>query len=268
MNRLDQKIEQLKQENRSGLVCYFTAGDPNFAKSCRLFSQLGQAGADIIEIGIPFSDPVADGEIIQAAHTRALSGGQTVNKTIELIKAIRLDDLKTPIILMTYLNPIMQYGFEKLVAETENHIDGILILDAPYEYREKFQLKLNEKKMHLISMTAPTTPTERLKQISESATGFLYDVAENGLTGGNLNLPNLEKKIAEIKPIFNIPIAIGFGIKNESHVKALTNKVDLIVIGSALVDTFFTQGMDTTLEKIKNFSQILKDKSLLENETS
>lgn len=261
MNRLDQKLMQLKQEHRSGLVCYFTAGDPNFNESCRLFSQLGQAGADILEVGIPFSDPVADGETIQAAHLRALTSGQTVHQTIELVKAIRLQDDTTPIIFMTYLNPIMQYGFEKLIADTENLIEGILILDAPYEYREKFKQILNEKNMHLIAMSAPTTPVERLKKISASATGFLYHVAENGLTGGTLNLANLEKKIAEIKPIFNIPIAIGFGIKDESHVKALANKVDLVVIGSALVDTFFKQGVDATLEKVKNFSQVLKEKS-------
>lgn len=261
MNRLDLKLAQLKQEHRSGLVCYFTAGDPDFTESCRLFSQLGQAGADIIEVGIPFSDPVADGETIQAAHLRALSAGQTVRQTIELVKAIRLQDDTTPIVFMTYLNPIMQYGFEQLVADTENLIDGILILDAPYEYREQFKLRLTEKNMHLIAMTAPTTPVERLEQISASATGFLYHVAENGLTGGNFNLPNLEKKIAEIKPMFNIPIAIGFGIKNESHVTALANKVDLVVIGSALVDTFFKQGVDATLEKVRKFSQVLKEKS-------
>ena len=259
MNRLDQKLEQLKLENRSGLVCYFTAGDPNFAESCRLLSQLGQAGADIIEVGIPFSDPVADGEIIQAAHLRALGAGQTVKQTIELVIAIRLHDDQTPIIFMTYLNPMMQYGFETLIAETENLIDGILILDAPYGYRENFEVQLNEKNMHLIAMTAPTTPVERLEQISARATGFLYHVAENGLTGGDLNLSNLEKKIAEIKPIFNIPVAIGFGIKNESHVKALANKVDLIIIGSALVDTFFNKGMNATLEKITVFSQILRE---------
>ena len=261
MNRLDQKLAQLKQERRSGLVCYFTAGDPDFTESCRLFSQLSQAGVDIIEVGIPFSDPVADGETIQAAHLRALSAGQTVHQTIELVKTVRLHDDTTPIVFMTYLNPIMQYGFEKLVADTENLIDGILILDAPYEYREQFKFRLTEKNMHLISMTAPTTPVERLEQISANATGFLYHVAENGLTGGNLNLPNLEKKIAEIKPMFNIPIAIGFGIKNESHVKALANKVDLVVIGSALVDTFFKQGIDATLEKVKKFAQVLKEKS-------
>lgn len=259
MNRLDQKLKELKQEKRSGLVCYFTAGDPDFSESCNLFSQLGQAGADIIEIGIPLSDPVADGEIIQAAHIRALSAGQTVSKTIELVKKIRLNDNKTPIVFMTYLNPILQYGFEKLVCETENLIEGILILDAPLEYQDHFKLILNAKNMHLIAMTAPTTPFDRLEQISENATGFLYHVAENGLTGGTLNLPNLERKIAEIKPIFNIPIAIGFGIKNESHVKALANKADLIVVGSALVDTFFKQGVDATIEKVKKFAKVLRD---------
>ncbi|WP_353934920.1 tryptophan synthase subunit alpha [Acinetobacter indicus] len=137
--------------------------------------------------------------------------------------------------------------------------DGILILDAPYGYREKFEVQLNEKNMHLIAMTAPTTPVERLEQISARATGFLYHIAENGLTGGELNLSNLEKKMTEIKPIFNIPVAIGFGIKNESHVKALANKVDLIVIGSALVNTFFNKGMIATLEKVKVFSKIIRE---------
>ncbi|MDE2421366.1 MAG: tryptophan synthase subunit alpha [Gammaproteobacteria bacterium] len=258
MNRLDLKIEQLKLENRSGLVCYFTAGDPNFEDSCHLLSQLGQAGADIIEVGVPFSDPVADGEIIQSAHIRAISAGQTLSRTIELVKIIRMNDPDTPIIFMTYLNPVMQYGFEKLIAGTEGLIDGMLILDAPHGYRKKLELQLNEKNMHLIAMTAPNTPIERLEQISERATGFLYHVAENGLTGGNLNLVNLEKKIVEIKPIFKIPIAIGFGLKNESHVKFLANKVDLIVIGSALVDTLFKFGITETLDKVKKFSQILR----------
>ncbi len=134
-----------------------------------------------------------------------------------------------------------------------------MILDAPYGYREKFEVQLNEKNMHLIAMTAPTTPVERLEQISARATGFLYHIAENGLTGGELNLSNLEKKMTEIKPIFNIPVAIGFGIKNESHVKALANKVDLIVIGSALVNTFFNKGMIATLEKVKVFSKIIRE---------
>lgn len=258
MNRLDQKTAQLKQENRSGLVCYFTAGDPDFSQSYQLLSQLGAAGADIIEVGIPFSDPVADGDIIQAAHLRALEAGQTVQKTVNLVKAIRAQDPDTPIIFMTYLNPIIQYGLDALISETESLVDGILILDAPYEYREKLENKLQQKNMHLIAMTAPNTPVERLKHIADGATGFVYHVSENGLTGGDINLLKLEEKIAQLQPIFNIPIAIGFGIKNESHVQALSAKVDLIVIGSALVQTFFTEGTAATLAKVRAFSNILR----------
>lgn len=193
MNRLDQTISKLQQQHRTGLICYFTAGDPDFSQSVCLLSQLGRAGADIIEIGVPFSDPIADGEIIQAAHARALHQGQTMLKTIQLIQQLRQRDPSTPIVLMSYFNPVMQYGFEKLITATALWIDGLILLDLPDEYKEKFQPVLQKHNIHLIAMTAPTTTPKRLAQITQQATGFIYHVAENGTTGGVLNLPQVKK---------------------------------------------------------------------------
>lgn len=259
MNRLTQKLQQLKQQQRSGLVCYFTAGDPDFSTSVELFSQLGRAGADIIEVGIAFSDPVADGEVIQAAHARALDAGQTVAKTLQMLQAIRVEDEETPIVLMTYLNPILQYGIERLAAETENIVDAILIVDAPLEYQAQFKSILSAKNIQCISMAAPTTPSHRLKQIADQAEGFLYYVSEKGLTGGSLEISTLEKRLEQIKPLFKVPVAVGFGIKNESQIKALNHKADLMIIGSALVETFSQQGLQPTLDQVKKFASALKN---------
>lgn len=259
MNRLTQKLQQLKQQQRSGLVCYFTAGDPDFSASVDLLSQLGQAGADIIEVGIAFSDPVADGEVIQAAHARALDAGQTVAKTLQMLQAIRVEDQETPIVLMTYLNPILQYGIERLATETENMVDAILIVDAPLEYQAQYKSILNPKNIQLISMAAPTTPSARLQQIADQAEGFLYYVSEKGVTGGSLDTSKLEHRVEQIKPLFKVPIAVGFGIKNEAQIKALNHKADLIIIGSALVETFSQQGLQPTLDQVRKFADALKN---------
>lgn len=259
MNRLTQKLQQLKQQQQSGLVCYFTAGDPDFSASVDLFSQLGAAGADIIEVGVAFSDPVADGEVIQAAHARALNAGQTVAKTVELLRAVREKDTKTPMVLMTYLNPILQYGIEKLATETENILDAILIVDAPLEYQAQFKSVLGAKNIQCISMAAPTTPAPRLKQIAAQAEGFLYYVSATGLTGGSLEIAQLEKRLEQIKPVFDVPVAVGFGIKNQAQIQALNHKADLVIVGSALVETFAQQGLAATLAQVQDFASALKN---------
>lgn len=258
MNRLTQTLQQLKQQQQSGLVCYFTAGDPDFAASVELLSQLGAAGADIIEVGVAFSDPVADGEVIQAAHARALDAGQTVAKTVELLRAVREKDAKTPIVLMTYLNPILQYGIEKLAAETENILDAILIVDAPLEYQAQFKSLLSVRNIQCISMAAPTTPDQRLKQIAAQAEGFLYYVSATGLTGGSLEIAQLEQRLEQIKPVFEVPVAVGFGIKNQAQIQALNHKADLVIVGSALVETFAQQGLAATLDQVSAFATALK----------
>ncbi|SPL71502.1 tryptophan synthase subunit alpha [Acinetobacter stercoris] len=258
MNRLDQKLELLKQQKKSGLVCYFTAGDPDFETSLALLSQLGDSGADIIEIGMPFSDPVADGETIQAAHIRALNAGQTLKKTLYLVEKIREKDHETPIVLMGYLNPILQYGFKKFLRDAKGLVDGILIVDLPYEYQQEYLEDIQENLIHFICLTSPSTADERLSHIAKNATGFLYHVSENGVTGMQLNhQQDLVQKIQQLKKHFNIPVGIGFGIKDEQQVRRLSGQADLVIIGSALVETLQKNGVQATLEKVKQFSKVL-----------
>lgn len=259
MNRLDNRIKLLNKEKRSGLVCYFTAGDPNYGLSLDLFNRLGENGADIIEIGMPFSDPIADGEIIQAAHIRALESGQTLKKTLCLVRKIREKDDNTPIILMGYLNPILQYGVEKFITEAKGIVDGILINDLPYEYQEDYIKLAFKNNIHFICLTTSETPSKRLELFSKTATGFLYHVTQSGVTGVQLNkLDHLLVKVDELRCYFNIPIGVGFGIKNINQISELSGKVDFIIVGSELVETLVTEGVEKTLDKVKTFSSILK----------
>lgn len=258
MNRLDQKIASLKQQQRSGLVCYFTAGDPDYATSLSLISQLGENGADIIEIGMPFSDPVADGEVIQAAHIRALQSGQNLKKTLKLVKEVREKDNDTPIVLMGYLNPLLQYGMQQFIQDAKGWVDALLIVDLPYEYQAEYLDLIKANEMHFICLTAPSTPDQRLAKIAENASGFLYHVSENGVTGMQLHQQNqLDHKIQSLKSYFNIPVGIGFGIKSVEQVRALSGKADLVIIGSALVDTLAKEGVEATLQKVRTFADAL-----------
>lgn len=276
MNRLDLKLQQLSEQRRSGLVCYFTAGDPDFDTSLNLLSQVGRAGADIIEIGMPCSDPIADGEIIQAAHMRALASGQNLEKTLQLAKKIREEDQHTPIILMGYFNPILQYGIQDFIQDADAYVDALLIVDLPLEHQNSLTDVLKSSGLQLINMTTPNTDPERLVAIGKNATGFIYHVAANGVTGLDLQLDshthpvesneldhNIQQKIVDLKRIFNIPIGVGFGIKTEQHVENLAGKADLVIIGSILVETLNTQGVEKTLNKIRSFAKILRNNESL-----
>lgn len=257
MNRLDVRLAELKQKQRSGLVCYFTAGDPDYQSNVELFTQIGQAGADIIELGMPFSDPVADGEVIEAAHHRAIAQGHTLTKTLELVKEIRKKDDQTPIVLMGYVNPILQYGFKQFLKDAKGLIDGLLIVDLPYEYQREYLHEIEENHIHFICLTSPSTPEQRLALIAENAQGFLYHVSENGITGMQRKQQNLDEKISQLKQYFDIPVGVGFGIKTEQDVAALKNKADLVIVGTALVDCFANLGVDATLQKVKAFAEVL-----------
>ncbi|AOA58147.1 tryptophan synthase subunit alpha [Acinetobacter larvae] len=259
MNRLAEKTQQLKQQQRSGLVCYFTAGDPDYAQSLNLLQQLGAAGADIIEIGMPFSDPVADGEVIQAAHLRALAAGQNLAKTLLLVQQIREVDQTTPIVLMGYLNPIMQYGFEKFAQDCAGIVDGVLVVDLPVRSHLGLAEALAAQSVHCIRLSAPSTDDQKLAEIAQSASGFLYHVAENAVTGGELHLAPLIEKLQHIRPHFDIPVAVGFGIKNEQQVRAVAQHADLVVVGSVLVNCFFEHGVEATLTRVRGFAAALLD---------
>ncbi|WP_111858382.1 tryptophan synthase subunit alpha [Acinetobacter sp. CFCC 10889] len=258
MNRLDIRLAELKQQQRSGLVCYFTAGAPDEQSNVALLSQIGQAGADIIELGMPFSDPVADGEVIEAAHHQAIAQGHTLAKTLQLVREIRKQDEQTPIVLMGYVNPILQYGFQQFLQDATGLIDGLLIVDLPYEYQREYLHDIEQNKIHFICLTSPSTPEQRLALIAKNAQGFLYHVAENGVTGMQRKQQNLDEKIIQLKQYFDIPIGIGFGIKTEQDIAALNHKADLVIVGTTLVDCLVKSGVAATLQKVQDFAKVLR----------
>ncbi len=256
MNRIDTTFARLRAAQRSGLACYFTAGDPDFATSLELLCALADAGTDIIELGLPFSDPVADGPVIQAAHLRARAAGQTAIRTLELVRALRQTDTDTPVVLMGYLNPIMQYGSERFMADAAAAgVDGLLLVDLPVEYAASYRAEARAAGLHLLSMTAPTSDNARLDQVLKDASGFVYHVALTGTTGAEQCMPeDVAQAMHRLRRHTALPVAVGFGIRDGEQARALAGVADLVVVGSKLVDTLATQGMAATLRKVREFS--------------
>lgn len=265
MNRIDITLQQLRSEVRSGLVCYFTAGDPDFATSFDLLSRLAAAGADIIELGMPFSDPVADGPAIQAAHIRARAAGQTVGRTLELVKALRICDDVTPVVLMGYLNPVMQYGIERFMADAaQAGVDGLILVDLPVEHHAPYRTSARQQGLHLVRMTAPTCDDARLASVLEGAEGFVYHVTLTGTTGaGQASLDEISQAIACVRKHTALPVAAGFGIRTAVQVQELAGIADLVVVGSRLVEVLAEQGVDAALQEVRSLATALKTANAL-----
>jgi tryptophan synthase alpha chain len=259
MNRLDTTLERLRQQQRSGLVCYFTAGDPDYAASLELLGGMAAAGTDIIELGMPFSDPVADGPSIQAAHLRALAGGQTVARTIELVRALRERDARTPVVLMGYFNPVMQYGEARFLQDAhEAGVDALILVDLPLEHDAPFRTAATAVGIHLIRMTAPTSDDARLAKLLAAASGFVYHVALNGTTGAASSEANtIVAAIERVRRHTALPVAAGFGIRTAAQVAELAGRVDLIVVGSRLVEVLQQGGVAAALAEIRLLAQAL-----------
>ena len=260
MNRIDQTLARLKTEGRSGLATYFTAGDPDFATSLKLLRGLAQAGADLIELGLPFSDPVADGPTIQAAHIRARAAGQTAARTLELVAALRETDAATPVVLMGYLNPVMQYGIERFMNDAaEAGVDGLLLVDLPVEHASPYEDAAETAGLHLIRMTAPTSDDARLAEVLKDARGFIYHVTLTGTTGAaSATAADVEAAIARLRRHSPLPIAAGFGIRSAAQVRALAGTAELIVVGSRLVEVLAAQGAEAALEEVGILGAALK----------
>ena len=259
MNRLDTTLAHLRAARRSGLVCYFTAGDPDFAASLELLRGLADAGTDIIELGMPFSDPVADGPVIQAAHLRSRAAGQTTERTLALVEALRQSDATTPVVLMGYLNPILQYGSERFMADAARAgVDGLLLVDLPVEHAAPYKEMARAAGLHVLSMTAPTSDDARLEQVLRDAGGFVYHVTLTGTTGARTCAADeVATAIARVRRHTALPIAAGFGIRDAKKVRELASCADLVVIGSKLIETLAQQGLGATLEEVRVFSQAL-----------
>jgi tryptophan synthase alpha chain len=234
---MDQKFATLKREGRPALITYFMGGDPDFETSLDIMKALPAAGSDVIELGMPFSDPMADGPAIQLAGQRALKGGQTLHKTIELARRFREDDQDTPIVMMGYYNPIYIYGVEEFLDDAlAAGIDGLIVVDLPPEMDDELCIPALAKGINFIRLATPTTDEKRLPTVLRNTSGFVYYVSMNGITGSALPDPSLVAgAVARIKKHTDLPICVGFGVKTADHAKAIGAAADGVVVGSAIV---------------------------------
>ena len=256
LKRIKSKFEELKNSNKKGLITFVTAGDPNYDTSLEILKKLPDAGADIIEIGMPFTDPMADGPGIQASYLRALEAGQTLKKTIQLVKDFREFNSNVPIVLMGYYNPIYKYGVETFIKNIkEIGVDGIIVVDLPPEADRELCIPANEKGIDFIRLATPTSNEDRLPKIVNNASGFLYYVSVAGITGSKApEISSIESKIKTIRNFTDIPIAVGFGIKTPEQVVNIAKTADAVVVGSAIIDK-----INEAYKKDKNNIKLIAD---------
>jgi len=236
-NRIDARFAKLKAEKRAGLVTFVTAGDPDYETSKSILFGLPAAGADIVELGMPFSDPMADGPAIQASSLRALKAGQTMRKTLALVRELRARDTETPIVLMGYYNPIYVYPVDAFLAEASAAgVDGLIVVDVPPEADDELCLPARERGIHFIRLAAPTTDAKRLPAVLNNTGGFVYYVSITGITGTAAPDPSqVHAQVARIKKATTLPVAVGFGVKTPEQARTLAEGADAIVVGSAIV---------------------------------
>ena len=235
-NRLDDLFARLRAEGRTAMIAYITGGDPTLAASAKLALAMEDAGVDILELGVPFSDPLADGATIQAAAGRALEAGASVAGILDLIREIRTTS-QIPIVLFAYLNPVYIYGFEKFQIDAlEAGADGLLLLDLPPQEAARNVELAASKYLRSIRLIAPTTPAERLKEITDAAEGFIYYVSREGVTGEQTSLSgDIAERVEAIRSLTKVPVAVGFGISNPGQAATVAGLADGVVVGSAIV---------------------------------
>jgi tryptophan synthase alpha chain len=237
MTRIERRFAELKREGRAGLVAFITAGDPDYDTSLAILKGLPEAGADIIELGMPFSDPMADGPAIQASSQRALNGGQTMKKTLAMVSAFRAADDTTPIVLMGYYNPIYVYPVDRFIADAaEAGVDGLIVVDVPPEEDAELRPQASKAGLNFIRLATPTTDAKRLPVVLANTSGFVYYVSIAGITGtATPDIGAVKAHVGRIKAHTSLPIAVGFGVKTEAQVSAIASIADGVVVGSALV---------------------------------
>jgi tryptophan synthase alpha chain len=238
LSRIERRFAQLRQEGRAGLVAYLTAGDPDPDTSLALFEGLAGAGADLVEIGMPFSDPMADGPSIQAAGQRALKAGMTLRKTLAMVERLRTRDADTPLVLMGYYNPIYQYGAEAFARDAAAAgVDGAIIVDLPPEEDAELAGPARAAGLDIVRLATPTSDEARLPAIVTHASGFIYYVAIAGITGTrSATAASVQAAVARLRRFTELPVAVGFGIKNPAQAAEVAKAADAAVVGTALVD--------------------------------
>lgn len=250
-NRIDRRFAELAACGRKALIPFITAGDPDLDSVVALLHALVQAGADVIELGVPFSDPMADGPVIQRASERALARGVSLARILDWVRAFRAHDQATPIVLMGYLNPVEQFGLSRFArAAAVSGVDGVLLVDCPLEECAPYRQALAEVGIHQILLAAPTTRGPRREAIARAARGFLYYVAYAGVTGADrLEPSSVAAELSLWRRMLSVPLAVGFGIKTADDALAVAHAADAVVVGSALVEAL-QRGADPRTQAI------------------
>ena len=263
MSRIATCFETLKADGKSALIPYIAAGDPNLSVTVPLMHRMVEKGADVIELGIPFSDPNADGPTIQASMERALAQQISLLKVLDMVQTFREQDNETPIVLMGYLNPIEKIGYEAFANKASAAgVDGVLTVDLPPEEGEDFVKLMNACDIDCIFLVSPTTVEERIKKIVSYASGYLYYVSLKGVTGSNiLNVDEVEQKLQVIRGLSDLPVAVGFGIKDRESASAVAKVADGVVVGSAIIKRIESQlkKSPSEVEQIEGILQEIGD---------
>ena len=258
MKRIEKKLKELSQDNQKAFVGYIVAGDPDLETSLQLMHLSVDSGVDILEIGVPFTDPIAEGPTIQQAHDRSLENETNLQKIIDLICEFREKDTNTPIILMGYINNFLMYK-DLINRSHELGVDGVLVVDIPGELSLE-DYGIDNQDLDIISLVSPTTSKERVKEIVKNSTGFIYYVTLRGVTGSsNLDGNEIEQNIKYIKSISSIPVMAGFGIKNSDDAKLLSSFSDGIVIGSSIVELIYKNSENKDFHEVSDYISNMKD---------
>jgi tryptophan synthase alpha chain len=248
VSRIEQRFKHLRKEGRTGLVTYVTAGDPDLARSADIIKRLDRAGADVLEIGVPFSDPLADGPVIQRATERALAAGVTLSQVLGMLGTLR-PQISAPVVIFSYANPILRMGLDRFVSEaTAAGVDGVLTLDMPPEEGELFRGAFASAGIDTIFLLSPTTTVERIRRAAALGSGFLYGISRLGVTGARDTVDASAQALASrVKAETPLPLALGFGISRPEHVRQIGQCADAAVVGSALVNVIAEHGRSPAL---------------------
>jgi tryptophan synthase alpha chain len=258
LTRINETFTRLKKEGRGGLIPFITAGDPNMETMRELLVALDRAGADVIELGVPFSDPIADGPVIQRASQRALLNGTSVAQILSLVADVRRE-LKAAIVIFSYLNPLLQFGLSRFASEAAHAgVDGVLLTDLPAGEANDFAQELTAHSLDLIRLVAPTSTDERLGLIAEQATGFIYAVSRTGVTGATTeSSAEAEKLVARVRRVSDLPVAVGFGISDADQVADVWRYAEAAVVGSAIVAEIERAGGKDVVQRVEEFVRSL-----------
>jgi tryptophan synthase alpha chain len=260
LSRITRLFERLKSEGKTALVAYITAGDPTPERTDSLVAALERGGADLIELGVPFSDPIADGPVIQRAGDRALHAGTTMKRVLEIARQIRQRS-EVPILLFTYLNPVLRYGLEKLAADAAAAgIDGCLLTDASVEEAEAYIRVMQERGLDTVFLAAPTSSPRRLDLVAKYSRGFVYLVSRTGVTGEQASMSNLVAPLVKaVRERTSLPLAVGFGVSRHEHFEELSKQVEGVVVGSSFMRLIEEFRDDPRLEaELESFARELK----------